>query len=73
MNVAFNIALNFRFLPTLPLERRVAPLGPKGRSRAGEGVDLWATDGPPPSIPPLKGEGGARSTAFGVTQGKRGS
>ena len=36
-------------------------------------VDLWATDGPPPSIPPLKGEGGARSTAFGVTQGKRGS
>lgn len=26
--------------------------------RAGEGVVLWSTNGPPPSIPPLKGEGG---------------
>ena len=33
-------------LPTLPLE-----------GRAGEGVVRWTTDGPPPSIPPLKGEG----------------
>ncbi len=33
-------------LPSLPLE-----------GRAGEGVVQWTTDGPPPSIPPLKGEG----------------
>ncbi len=45
-------------LPSLPLERRVAPLGPSGRSKAGVGVVLFSSDGPPPSFPPLKGEGG---------------
>ncbi len=30
--------------------------------RAGEGVVQWTAEGPPPSIPPLKGEG--RQTAL---------
>jgi hypothetical protein len=49
------------FLPTLPLEGRVATLGPQGPSKAWEGVVLWFTDGPPFSFPPLKGAGGERT------------
>jgi hypothetical protein len=38
-------------------------LDPEGPSKAGEGVGLWVNDGPPPSVPPLKGEGGAGAEA----------
>lgn len=31
---------------------------------AGEGVALWITNGPPFSIPPLKGEGGVSTSVF---------
>jgi hypothetical protein len=53
-----------RLLPALPLEGRVATPGPEGPGKAGVGVVPWSTEGPPPSVPPLKGEGGDRPMAF---------
>ncbi len=57
--------------PTLPLEGRVAPLGPKGPSRAGEGVAYPARFGhnatrttPHPNPPP---QGGREPTAPGTS------
>ncbi|WP_286720628.1 putative F420-0 ABC transporter substrate-binding protein [Devosia sp. 63-57] len=50
-------------LPALPLEGRVATLGPQGHNKAGEGVELCRTDGPPPPTAPLKGEGSNRRNA----------
>jgi hypothetical protein len=43
---------SFWLLPSLPLE-----------GRAGEGVVPWSTDGPPPSIPLLKGREGKGHTS----------
>src|SRR5690606_13163813 len=34
--------------------------------RAGEGVVLWPIDGPPPSVPPLRGEGGDQAASVVV-------
>ena len=46
---------------SLPLEGRV-----------GVGVALWIADGPPPSIPPLKGEGREKPEALCGGSGRMG-
>lgn len=53
------LSQNSRLLPTLPLEGRVAKLGPMGLSEAGEGVfaAYARKDVDPLPNPPLKGEG----------------